>query len=283
MDPETSVVRPGRIGYRPHLSANRPPAAREPNAAREFTALQPGAQPRRLIVCHPELLLGSAISAALTEYGPLPEVVTSCQQLLSRLNQGYDLALVSDLLGSDLRELLDALRYRRASLPVLVLTRHPDLRAAAEALEWGAVGSVNEVAYVSVVRRAVQDAYARRAVFLDGRGSEIIAELDGRASERAAARAVLARLNAREHAVLESLTAGATAREIAGVLSLSPHTIRACIRTVGDKIGARGQLRIAASARHLIDAAAPPSEQFLLMEREIREIRNRRPAAVRAC
>lgn len=230
-------------------------------------------QPCRIIICHPELLLGQAVAAAAAanmDLGAEPTVVTSSDALLARVGDGFDLALVADMVGDDLGELLEALAYRDSNLPVLVLCRHRDFRAAAQALEWGAVGSVSSASSLDHLSRAITMACKGFVVFLDDAGDEVRQALEERHVERSAADAVYRALTDRERILVRQLAGGRTAGEIAGDLQLSPHTIRAAIRTLGDKLDTRGQLRIAAASRELLQAITPPSRRFEGLAPELR-------------
>lgn len=225
-----------------------------------------------IVICHPDLLLGQAVSAALAGVGPGPEpvVVTSPETLLARAGSGFDLAIVADLVGDELSELLEALAFRNSNLPVLVLCRRRDFRAAAQALEWGAVGSVTDTSSVDDLFRAVVTACEGHVVFLDGAADEVRQALDERQAERSAADAVHHSLTDRERILVRDLAGGRTAAEIARDLSLSPHTIRAAIRALGDKLDAQGQLRIAVASRELLQAISPPSRRFIQLQRVLR-------------
>jgi DNA-binding NarL/FixJ family response regulator len=55
--------------------------------------------------------------------------------------------------------------------------------------------------------------------------------------------------------VPHELVRGNSVCDIAPRLAVSPHAVRACVQSLADKLGVRGQLRIAAVGRELLAAA----------------------------
>lgn len=231
----------------------------------------PDAVQYRIVICHPELLLGQAVAAALTDarLGAEPLVVTSSEQLLAQAGTGFDLALVADMIGDELSELLEALAFRGSNLPVLVLCGPRDFRAAAQTLEWGAVGSVSSASSIDDLSRAIIAACEGNVVFLDDAPDHVRQALEDRQTERSAADALYRSLSDRERTIVAHLAGGRATGEIARELALSPHTIRTAIRNLGDKLNAQGQLRIALASRDLLHAISPPSPGFVRRERAL--------------
>jgi DNA-binding CsgD family transcriptional regulator len=236
-----------------------------------------------VLVCHPELLVAQAVAATLTveDAAQRPVAVSLTQDLLSRLGGAqYELALVSDLIREDLTELLQALAFRGRDLPVLVMTSprddagssrparsrpdaaSPDYRDAARVLELGAIGSVSLASSSESFRTDVLTARGGGVVALGGRPDLVLQALAARQDERAAAAARLSELGVRERQVLRRLINAEAVDDVSREMGVSPHTIRASVRQLGDALGVRGQLRIAAAGRDLIAAARPPSPRF---------------------
>lgn len=226
---------------------------------------------RRIVICYPEMLLGQAVAAALADIAvEEPHLATSPEQLLAHAREDFDLAIVSDSVGDELGELLEALMFRNSNLPVLVLCRNNDFRAAAQALEWGAVGSVSSASSISTLTAAVLTACEGHVVFLDGAADRVRSALAERSAERGAADALFRSLSTRERTLVDALARGRTTGEISRDLCLSPHTVRAAIRKVGTKLDAQGQLQIAAASRYLLRAVSPPSKRFVALADSLR-------------
>jgi DNA-binding NarL/FixJ family response regulator len=68
--------------------------------------------------------------------------------------------------------------------------------------------------------------------------------------------------------VLRSLADGNSVSDIAVRMSVSPHTVRSYVHTLGNKLGSRGQLRIAATGRTLLSAARSANHEPPLYEAE---------------
>lgn len=224
--------------------------------------IAPSSHPLRVVVCHPASLAGQAIAATLRTSDTVAEVaVVGSATDLVRVTppHRWDVALVSETLGADLAELLQALAFRGVVLPVVIMTTDADPDVAAQNLEWGAAGSVDVRRPVSVLQEAIRVGASGEPVIDERIGVEIVGRLGERAARRDDARLLLGSLSSRERQVLESLSRGTGVAEIARALHLSPHTIRACISTLGPKLDVTGQLRIAAVARELLVSAQQPS------------------------
>lgn len=131
-----------------------------------------------------------------------------------------DLTSLSGCVVSDVRmpgvdglELLRQLKSGRTHLPVVIMTGHADVPLAVEAMKGGAVDFIEKPFSDEILLAAVQTAIARTPA---GAGSGV---------DRAAVRARLISLTAREKEVLDGLLAGHPNKTIAYDLGLSPRTV----------------------------------------------------------
>jgi FixJ family two-component response regulator len=109
--------------------------------------------------------------------------------------------------------LLEHLRARGSSLPVILLTGHGEVSMAVTALKSGAFDFIEKPAAHQVILERVQDAIA-----LDRKNHT-------RASEKAAFEDLLAQLTQREGEVLERLVDGEITRDIAQAMAISERTV----------------------------------------------------------
>ena len=210
-----------------------------------------------VVVCHPERLMAAATAAVLRSSGAARTTMTvpSLTRLLSYLHRGVDVAIVFDAVGDDIAELFEALRHRGLSTPVLILIDHTSPDRAAQALEWGAAGALPTRCSVAALLRGVADAHGGNAVFPDGQRGAVLEALRLRRLQRYYAQRRLSELSTSERRVLRSLADGKSVSDIAVRMSVSPHTVRSYVHTLGNKLGTHGQLRIAATGRTLLTAA----------------------------
>lgn len=212
-----------------------------------------------IVVYHGDNLVAAATVAVLERRHVARQVtaVASLTQLLSSLRHGADVAVVYDG-GDDVEELFEALGYRDVNTPVLVVV---DSAAgptrAARVLEHGAAGVVLESSPPESLCRALAEIGSSGLVMPDEIRVTVLDLLRKRQLRRYAARRRLAALSPAERRVLLALTEGLSVTEIAKHLEVSSYTIRSHVRALGSKLGARGQLRIAATGRALFGAARP--------------------------
>lgn len=142
------------------------------------------------------------------------------------------------------------LRMINPQASVLILTvseQESDLYAAIRA---GAHGYLLKNATSTELIEAIQHVYAHEAVIAPAMAIKLLGEFaaissaaqpcDGGADSHA--------LTEREHEVLQWVAQGLTNKEIGAKLSLSPHTVKAHLRTILDKLHLRSRTEAAAWA-----------------------------------
>jgi DNA-binding NarL/FixJ family response regulator len=210
-----------------------------------------------VVVCHPERLIAEATAALLKVTGTTRTATTvpTLTRLLSNLHRCVNVAVVFDAVGEDLADLFEALHHRGLPIPVLIVTDDATPDRVAQSLELGATGAVSAGCSVDALCRGVRTAYSGNAVLPDGRRHEVLESLRSRRLQRYAAQNRLAELSNNERQALQLLAYGTSITDIAGRMSVSPHTVRSYIHNLGSKIGVHGQLRIAAAGRDLLSTA----------------------------
>ena len=139
---------------------------------------------------------------------------------------------------------------------VVVVTGTTDALALGRALDAGAVTVVDKHQPFTELVETVLAIRAGTLPSTDARRQEILRAAAERRADQEAAGAVLDRLSGRESEVLEQLCQGRSAQEIAAAAGVSLTTVRAQIRSVLTKLGARSQLQAVARAHELRRRAA---------------------------
>ena len=110
-------------------------------------------------------------------------------------------------------QVVEALRRRGSSLPVIMLSGHGDIPIAVQAMKLGAQEFLEKPYQEAALIEAVERAFSADA------------SLTVRNDQRLAASTSVATLSLRERQVLQSLLAGLANKEIARQLDLSPRTV----------------------------------------------------------
>lgn len=152
----------------------------------------------------------------------------TAEEFLEDLPENAYGCLILDLRmpGMDGLELQHQLRRRGASLPIVFLTGHGELRAAVAALKQGAIEFLTKPADPEVFLTAVTRALAAAAQWRD------------REAELVETRQRLDSLTPREREVLAGVIAGKVSRQIAEDLSISRKTVEMHRARIMDKMAA---------------------------------------------
>lgn len=197
-----------------------------------------------------------ALSLLISLKGLRAAVYASGEDFLAVYDERWRGCLLADLKmpGMSGLDLQAALRDRRVTLPVVVLTAHGDVSTTRTALKNGAVDflekPVDDDVLIDVLRNAVR---------IDEERHRVDAERS-RTAER------MSRLTSREREVLELLAQGLQHREIAERLSISPRTVEVYkarmmeklqCRTLAEVVRAGAELRSA--GENDVAGAEPPN------------------------
>lgn len=168
-----------------------------------------------------------ALALLLRTVGMTVEEHADPAAFLARLPAAPPGCLVLDLRmpvmsGLQLQERLAALG---CDWPVILLTGHGGIEACRRAFKAGAVDFLTKPVDEEALIEAVQAGFAR---LLGARARD---------AERAEARALLARLTAREREILAMVGNGHATKEIARALDLSPRTVETHRANIAGKLG----------------------------------------------
>lgn len=141
-------------------------------------------------------------------------------------------------------QLQERLLAQGCDWPVILLTGHGGLDACRRAFKAGAVDFLTKPVDEEALIEAVQAAFAR------------LGTTRARGAERAEARALLARLTAREAEILRLVGLGHATKEIARALDLSPRTVETHRANIAAKLGTASVAEMARLV--LLGGQAPP-------------------------
>jgi DNA-binding NarL/FixJ family response regulator len=225
-----------------------------------LTAAQLEPEPlEHVVVCSYQQLVAAATSsllkARLVSHAVTP--VTSASELFAAIRRRTDVVVVLDFPDDEFAELCEAFTHRSESTPILCAVSAPDAGRVARLLELGAGGVVERGCSVETFCRSVVEVALGRLAIPTGQRFEVMETIRLRRAQRFDARVRLSELAQRERVVLRLLADGKAPFEIGQQILVSIHTVRATIRTLGHKLGVRGQLRLAAVGRDLFGAAGP--------------------------
>lgn len=207
------------------------------------------------LICHPEQLLGEAVSRALVDGTALGGAcsVRSINAAVAALRAPTHVVIVSAHLDhADLDDLLEALEHRRLRLPVLTLHDRADVAAVVDDIERGAAGVLSLHEAAGDLCAAVRVALAGGLVIPSDLQPEALHLLAARATQRTEAHRALSVMTPREREILQLLVAGVGRIQMARQLGLSIHTARTHLERVKAKLGARTQLEAATEGRRLL-------------------------------
>jgi len=196
----------------------------------------------QILIADDDPSVRDALGRLLTAVGghTVSLAATAAEAVDQLLASSFDL-LVTDIQmpGNDRLQMIYEHASLFASVPVVVITAHPSLETAMEAVRLPIVDYVskplNPVEFLERAERAL-----RR-----GRGSSAAAEpADGRGSSSALPPAELDQLSPREREILVEFGLGYKPSEIASRLHISPHTVRNHFKAIYQKLGVASQAEL---------------------------------------
>lgn len=143
-------------------------------------------------------------------------------------------------------EVMEALRRRGSSLPVIMLSGHGDIPIAVQAMKLGAQEFLEKPYQEAALIEAVERAFS------------VDASLTVRNDQRLAASTSVATLSSRERQVLQLLLGGLSNKEIARHIDLSPRTVEMHRASMMSRLGVSS---LAEAVRLALDAGLEPLVQ----------------------
>ncbi len=161
--------------------------------------------------------------------------------------EGLDLVLLDVALPErDGLDVLQELRRRWPTLPVLMLSTYPERQYAVRCIKLGAAGYLNKSADPDDMLAAVRKA-AGGGIYVSQATAEALAAAVGGSAGRSGPEA----LSHREHQVFRLLTAGSSVGEIGAQLGLAPNTVSTYRARILEKTGTKNDVELALYAeRH---------------------------------
>jgi len=213
----------------------------------------------RALIIDDHLLFAEAIKPALAAEGVevLGVATSGAEGLRAVAEHRPDLVLVD--LGLPDQSGLSVGRAIAAEHPetkVVALTALEDPRAVRDAVRAGFHGYVTKDTSTSRFVQAVRSALAGQVVY-----PRRLAMRGARTAEEETARLLASQLTSREREVLALLARGATGREIAARLAISPNTVRTHVQSILTKLQVHSRLEAAVFAmkHRLVDDGGPPA------------------------
>jgi DNA-binding NarL/FixJ family response regulator len=162
-------------------------------------------------------------------------------EALDRIKAKSYEAVVLDISLPDMNglEALRAIKQLRPSLPVLILSVHPEEQYAVRALRWGASAYLTKDSAPEELIEALASAVRGRRYVGASLAEKLIDALDGKDG-----RPLHETLSSREFEVFDRLARGRTVGEIAVELHLSPKTVSTYRRRVLEKLGLESTAQI---------------------------------------
>ncbi len=178
----------------------------------------------------------------VAEAGSLPEAL----ELLPAV-EPHVILLDQDMPGLDVVQTVRLLKERAPECEVIVLAEWPDDERAFAALEAGATGYVLKDIHVDNLAHAIEGVTQGRTIMHPRIARQLVERFRALMRERQERNgSAVGGLTGREMEILLQMARGATDREIASNMFLSPTTVKSHIRSIFRKIGARNRTQAVA-------------------------------------
>lgn len=179
-----------------------------------------------------------------------PEILDAVE----RFNGAADLSAVLldiALPGRDGIDVLQALKSRWPTLPVLMISTYPEKQYAVRCIKLGAAGYLNKGADPDDILTAVRKV-AGGGLYVSAQAAEALASAAKTGGHGAEA------LSHREHQVFRLLSSGKTVGEIGAQLGLASNTVSTYRQRILEKTGTKNDVELALYAQRLIQAPQTP-------------------------
>lgn len=190
----------------------------------------------RILIADDHALLLEALAVLLRPVGRVVGVARDGASLLALLDVEHPDLIITDLSmpGMSGFEILRAIRSRRKSVPVLVLTMHADIGTLRTAIAAGATGYVVKSAVSGELTEAVRTVRAGRQYIPPAL----------RAAFSSAPATGIEQLSPRQRAVLEAIATGRSAKQIAALLEITERTVAFHKEQLRKRLGAQSDVEL---------------------------------------
>lgn len=145
------------------------------------------------------------------------------------------------------RNWMSELRAQRPELPVIAVTLNPNATEGVAAFEAGARGYCHALAAPEMLRQValvISNGGLWLGTDLMARAATAIARMSSPSPSAPAAPTSLDTLTPRERAVAMQVASGASNKEVARTLDITPRTVKAHMGAIFDKLGVRDRLQL---------------------------------------
>ena len=166
-------------------------------------------------------------------------------------NENWDLVIVDiSMPGRNGLELIQDIKLERASLPILVISSHPEKDYALRALKLGAAGYVSKQSAADILVTAVLRVLSGRRYISSALAEQLAGAMAGEVSATSHET-----LSNRELQVLRLIALGRTVKEISAELALSAKTVATYRSRIAEKMGLSSNVELTryAMQHHLVD------------------------------
>ena len=163
----------------------------------------------------------------------------------------WDLVIVDiSMPGRNGLELIQDIKLERATLPILVISSHPEKDYALRALKLGAAGYVSKQSAADILVTAVLRVLSGRRYISSALAEQLAGAMAGEVSGTSHET-----LSNRELQVLRLIALGRTVKEISAELALSAKTVATYRSRIAEKMGLSSNVELTryAMQHHLVD------------------------------
>ena len=188
----------------------------------------------RVVVADDHRIVAEGLRGLLEPEYELAEIVEDGRALLEAHDRLRPDVVVCDVSMPLLNgiEAVRQLRQAGSRAKFIVLTMHPEVNYATEALEAGASGYVLKHSAPDELVTAVREALAGRTYITPRVAGEVMEALRSGGGRKA-------RLTSRQREVLQLVAEGKSAKEVAALLDLSPRTVESHKYAIMEQIGVK--------------------------------------------
>jgi DNA-binding NarL/FixJ family response regulator len=214
---------------------------------------QPTAAPIRILVVDDHAVVREGLRYVLSQDPGLAVVAEAAEagEAVRRVGAEQPDVVILDISmpGTSGLEILDELHAAAPGTRILMLSVHDDEEYVLRSVRAGAQGYLRKDSSPAELRRAIRLLHEGGTYFSEPVARQLASALRNE-QQTLQQRDLVAQLSAREREVLVEIARGATSKEIAQQLGISPRTVESHREAVARKLGVRG---VAALTRIAID------------------------------